>query len=59
MCSHLCTARLAGNGQEECELGWELVFGVKSIGEIDSSDTAVSVNLNSKQREKRRSYEML
>ena len=57
MCSHLCTARLAGNGQEEFELGWELVFGIKSIREVDSSNTAVRVDLNSKQFKMERSYE--
>ena len=39
---------LAGNRQEELELWWELVLGVESIGEIDSSDSAVSVDLDSK-----------
>ena len=39
--------RLSGNGQEELELGRELVFGVESIGEVDSSDSAVSVDLDS------------
>ena len=39
---------LTGNWQEELELWWELVFGVESVGEIDSSDSAVSVDLNSK-----------
>ena len=29
-------------------LGWELVFGVKSVGEIDSTNTAVGVDLDSK-----------
>lgn len=38
---------LTGNWQEELELWWELVFGVESIGEIDSSDSAVSMDLNS------------
>ena len=40
--------RLTGNWQEELELWWELVLGVESVGEIDSSDSAVSVDLNSK-----------
>jgi hypothetical protein len=39
---------LSGNRQEELELWWELVLGVESIGEIDSSDSAVSVDLDSK-----------
>ena len=46
-CSHLATAWLAGDGQEEFELGRQLVFRVQSVGEVDSSDTAVGVNLNS------------
>ena len=39
---------LAGNGEEEFELGRQLVFGVESVGEVDSSDTAVGVDLNSR-----------
>ena len=38
---------LTGNWQEELEFWGELVLGVESIGEIDSSDSAVSMNLNS------------
>ena len=38
---------LTGNWQEELELWWELVLGVESIGEIDSSDSAVGMDLNS------------
>ena len=38
---------LTGNWQEELELWWELVLGVESIGEIDSSDSAVSMDLHS------------
>ena len=38
----------AGDGQEELELGWQLVLGVQTIGEVNSSDSAVSVNLYSK-----------
>lgn len=33
--------------QEKFELGWELVFGIKSIGEVDSSYSAVCMDLNS------------
>ena len=40
--------RFTGNWQEKLELWGELVFGVESVGEIDSSDSAVSVDLNSK-----------
>jgi hypothetical protein len=39
---------LTGNWQEELELWWELILGVESVGEINSSDSAVSMNLNSK-----------
>ena len=39
---------LSGNWQEELELWWELVLGVESVREIDSSDSAVSVDLDSK-----------
>ena len=38
---------LTSNWQEELELWWELILGVESIGEIDSSDSAVSMNLHS------------
>ena len=38
---------LAGNWQEQLELGWEFVFGVESVGEIDSSYSTVSVDLHS------------
>lgn len=39
--------RLASNGEEKFELWGELVFGVESVREVDSANTAVSVNLNS------------
>ena len=49
-----CSARLcslalwfAGNWQEKLELWWKLVFGVKSVWEVYSSNSAVSVDLNS------------
>jgi len=38
---------LAGDWEEKLELWWELVFGVEAIGEVDSSDSAVCVDLNS------------
>jgi hypothetical protein len=38
---------LASHGEEQLELGWELILGVETIGEVDSSDTAVSVDLHS------------
>ena len=47
-CSHLC-AWLSGDGQEELELGWQLVLRVQSVGEVDSTDTAVGVDLHSTQ----------
>ena len=37
---------LAGDGQEELEFGRKLVLGVEAIGEVNSSDSAVGVNLN-------------
>ena len=39
---------LTGNWQEELELWGELILGVESIREVDSSDSAVGVDLNSK-----------
>ena len=42
-----CVLGLAGHGQEELELGRELVLGVESVGEVDSSDSAVRVDLYS------------
>ena len=38
---------LAGDWQEQLEFGWELVFGVESVGEIDSSYSTVSMDLHS------------
>ena len=38
----------ASDGEEELELGGELVFSVKAIREVDSSDAAVGMDLNSK-----------
>ena len=37
---------LASNGEEKLELRRQLVLGVKAIGEVDSSDSAVGVNLD-------------
>ena len=37
---------LAGDGQEELEFGRKLVLGVEAIGEVNSSDSAISMNLN-------------
>ena len=39
--------RLAGNGQEQFELWWELVLSIKSVWEVDSSNSAVCVDLHS------------
>ena len=38
---------LASDGEEELELGRELVLGVETVREIDSSDSAVGMYLNS------------
>jgi len=34
------------NWQIKLKLGWKFVFGVESITEVDSSNSAISVNLN-------------
>ena len=39
--------RLSGDGQEELELGRELVLGIESVGEVNTSDSAVGVDLHS------------
>merc|ERR1719498_1881148 len=39
---------LSGNWQEQFEFWWELVFGIESIREVDSSYSAVGMDLNSK-----------
>ena len=36
----------SGNWQEEFELWWQLILSVQSIGEVDSSDSAVRVDLH-------------
>ena len=41
------TLWLSCNWQEKFELWWELVFGIESVWEINSSNSAVSMNLNS------------
>ena len=38
---------LTGNWQEELELWWELILSVESIREVDSSDSAVGMDLDS------------
>lgn len=38
---------LASYGQEELELGWQLVLCVQAIREVNSSDSAVGMNLHS------------
>jgi len=42
------TLRFTGNWQEKLEFWGELVFGIESVGEIDSSNSTVCMNLNSK-----------
>ena len=42
---------LAGDGEEELELGGELVLGVEAVREIYSSDATVGVNLHSRSNE--------
>lgn len=42
-----CWLGLAGHGQEQLEFGGQLVLCVEAIGEVDSSDPAVRVNLHS------------
>ena len=42
------TLGFASDGQEELEFWGEFVFGVESVREINTSDSAVGVNLNSK-----------
>ena len=37
---------LASDWEEELELGRQLVLGVEAVREVNSSDSAVSVNLN-------------
>jgi len=49
MCSLLLGT--TGDGQEELEFWGKLVFGVESVGEIDTTDSAVGVDLDSKQKE--------
>ena len=52
MCSALSNlVWLSGDWQEELELWWKLILSVKSIREVYSSDSAVSVNLNSIQKQ--------
>jgi len=46
----LRTTGLASNGKEELELGRKLILSVESVGEVYSSNTAVSMDLDSKVR---------
>lgn len=46
MCS-LVSLGTASNGQEKFEFWGKLVFGVEAVGEVNSTDSAVSVNLDS------------
>ena len=50
--SSLWTLWLSSNWQEELEFGWKFIFGVKSIREVNSTNTAVGVDLNSKENMK-------
>ena len=43
----MLTTGLASDGQEELEFGRQLIIGVKSVREVDSSNTAVGMDLNS------------
>ena len=48
LCSHLLsTLRFSSDRQEELEFRWQFILGVKSVREIDSTNTAVGVDLNS------------
>ena len=38
--------RLSSNWQEELEFGWQLVLGVQPVGEVNSPNPAVGVDLN-------------
>ena len=38
--------RLTGNWQEKLEFRWQLVLSVKSVREVNSSDSAVGVDLH-------------
>ena len=46
MRSHLLALWLASDRQEEFEFRWKFVFGVKSVREVNSTNTAVGVDLN-------------
>ena len=46
-CAYSLALRFSCNGQEKFEFWRKLVFGIESVGEINSSDSAVSMNLNS------------
>ena len=45
--SHLLTLWLSSDRQEQFEFRWQFVLGVESVGEVNSADTAVGVDLNS------------
>ena len=51
--SHLALG-FAGDGQEEFELGGQLILGVESIREVDSADAAVGVDLNSADQQEKK-----
>ena len=45
--SHLLTLWLSSDRQEQFEFRWQFVLSVESVGEVNSADTAVGVDLNS------------
>mmetsp|Transcript_86266 Transcript_86266/g.230391 ORF Transcript_86266/g.230391 Transcript_86266/m.230391 type:complete len:215 (-) Transcript_86266:59-703(-) len=47
-CAAASFALLVLNGQEQLELSRQLVFGIKAVREVDSSDPAVGMNLDAK-----------
>ena len=37
---------LAGDWQEQFEFGWQLILGVEPVGEVDSSNSTIRMNLH-------------
>ena len=46
--SSTCCVSISSNRQEQFELRRQLIFSVKSVREVNSSDSAISVDLHSK-----------
>ena len=46
-CSFGLVSSTSSNGQEQFEFWGQLVFGLESVGEVNSTDSAISVNLDS------------